>query len=305
MPVRYSDNYRKKMNIPPGVEPGSSPYAPPLSSLSSSSSSYSSYSSYSYASTSSPLTRSTSSTSTYSFQGSSPPTSSSPTSPSTSHHSSQSSRFKTLSDAHWGQFETSGFLSPPSSSARGSRDIESALKFDLTESARKARTAKRGIRDSVDWGDFVNGGFDLSEQRRSGGVSPVALSSSTNSSHLNNNGYGYGAGDDPDKSYVGADGRLTDVGEFALDTGLDAALQFNLSEFGIIGSGKDRDKDGKEGKEVRGERERTITGVSLGKRLKKKEKVCLHFLFFTFSKLTACSFLPLLSPFALSPPSSL
>ncbi|KAJ3925324.1 MAG: hypothetical protein NXY57DRAFT_1071756 [Lentinula lateritia] len=80
--------------------------------------------------------------------------------------------------------------------------------------------------------------------------------------------YGYGAGDDPDKSYVGEDGRFTNVGEFTLDTGLDAAWQFNLSEFGIIMSGKDRDKDWKE---VRGERERTIIGVSLGKRLKKKK----------------------------------
>ncbi|KAJ3811296.1 hypothetical protein F5876DRAFT_75945 [Lentinula aff. lateritia] len=233
MPVRYSDSYRKKMNIPPGVEPRSSPYALPLSALPSSSSSYS-----------------------FSFHSSSP-VSSSPTSPSTSHPSAQSSRFKTLADAHWGQFESPGLLSPPSSSARGSRDIESAPKFDHTESARRTQ---RGIRDSVDWGEFVNGGFDLSEQRRSGGESPVALSSSTNSSHLNNNGYGYdyGAGDDPDKSYVGADGRLIDVGEFTLDTGLDAALQFNLSEFGIIGSGKDRDKDGKEGKEVRGEREKPL-----------------------------------------------
>lgn len=57
-------------------------------------------------------------------------------------------------------------------------------------------------------------------------MSPAALSSSTCSSLLNNNGhgYGYGAGDDPDKTYVGADGRLTDIGEFALDTGLDASI---------------------------------------------------------------------------------
>ncbi|KAJ4481278.1 hypothetical protein J3R30DRAFT_2428301 [Lentinula aciculospora] len=269
MSPKYSESYRKRMNIPPGVEPGSSPYAPPLSSLSSSTSSYSSSFSFSssYASPSSPLTRSTSRTSTYSFTETSSPTSSSPTSPSTSHPSSQS-RFRTLTDAHWGAFESSGFLSPPSISSRGGKDIDSALKFDLTESARKARTARRG-RESVNWGDFVNGGFDLGESR-SGGANPLSLS--TSSSSTSNYGYGYENGGDPSKSYVGADGRLTDVGEFALDTGLDAALQFNFSEFGILHSRKVLGDKDKEGKGERGERERTITGVSLGKRLKKKEK---------------------------------
>ncbi|KAJ3775860.1 hypothetical protein FB446DRAFT_365520 [Lentinula raphanica] len=270
MPAKYSESYRKKMNIPPGVEPGSSPYAPPLSSLSSSSSSYSSYSSY----TSSPLTRSTSATSTYSLSDpNSPISSSSPTSPSTSsaHPSSQQSRFKTLSDAHWGEFESSGFLSPPSSllSTRGAKDIDQALKFDLTESARKARTAKRE-RGSVNWGDFVNGGFDMSDGSRK----PLTLSTTSTrfdygSSFTNN-------ASDLDKNYVGADGRLKDVGDFALDTGLNIALQFNLNEFGIIGGsttgkGGERPKTA-EGKGERGERERSITGVSLGKRLKKKEK---------------------------------
>lgn len=153
----------KEDEYPSGSRAWVFPYVLLLSTLSSSSSSYSSYWSYSYASTSSPWTRATSAASTYSYQSSSSPVSSSPTSPSTSHASAQPSRFRTLSDAHWGQFESSGFLSPPSSSARGSRDIESALKFDLTESARKARTAKRGIRDSVDRWDFVNGVFDLSD----------------------------------------------------------------------------------------------------------------------------------------------
>ncbi|KAJ3713471.1 hypothetical protein DFJ43DRAFT_894859 [Lentinula guzmanii] len=266
--ARYSESYRKKMNIPPGVEPGSSPYAPPLSSLSSSSSSYSSYSSY----TSSPLTRSTSAASTYSLTDPSSP-SPSPTSPSPSSRPSQQSRFKTLSDAHWGEFESSGFLSPPSSSSiRGAKDIDQALKFDLTESARKARTAKRE-RGSVNWGDFVNGGFDMSD----GGRKPLTLSMSSHS----DNGPGHGSffnnnASDLDKSYVGADGRLTNVADFALDTGLEAALQFNLTEFGILGGsattkGADKDKLG-DSKGERGERERTITGISLGKRLKKKEK---------------------------------
>ncbi|KAH7880217.1 uncharacterized protein C8R40DRAFT_1165123 [Lentinula edodes] len=271
------------MNIPPGVEPGSSPHAPPLSSLSSSSSSYSSYSSYSYASTSSPLMRSTSSNvflpglqSSYNivsyiaFYL-----------PSFFSHPN-SKPYQMLIGVNSSHLVSFRLLVQPREAAEISRVHSNLILLKVHEKAGQLKEESE---------IFVNGGFDLSDQRRSGGVSPVALLSSTNSSHLNNNGYGYGAGYDPDKSYIRrGNGRLTDVREFALDTGLDAALQFDLSEFGIIGSGKDRDKDGKE---VRGERERTITGVSLGKNLKKKEK------------LTACSFLPLLSPFALSPPSSL
>lgn len=33
--------------------------------------------------------------------------------------------------------------------------------------------------------------------------------------------------------YLDTKGKPTDVGEFTLDTGLDAALQFNLAEFGV------------------------------------------------------------------------
>ncbi|KAF9074560.1 hypothetical protein BDP27DRAFT_138567 [Rhodocollybia butyracea] len=267
LPARYSESYRKKMNIPLGVEPGSSPYAPSLSSSTSSSS----YSSYSVSL--SPLTRSTSATSAYSYSEGSPGSSgpNTPTSPSTSQ---TSSRFKTLTDAQWGLFESSGFSSP-SIAARGktTRDINSALRFDLTESARKARIGQRE-RESVSWGDFMEAGFDRDMDQNA----PLGLPSSTSSKGLvYGESYVKEGGKTRDRKgapravgagYVGlgADGKLTDVGDFVLDTGLDAALQFNLSDFGILGSTKMSAERGLTGNE----RERTLS--AMGKRLKRKEK---------------------------------
>ncbi|KAF5387584.1 hypothetical protein D9757_006610 [Collybiopsis confluens] len=340
---RYSDMYRKKMDIPNGVEPGSSPFAPVSLGASFSSSSSSSYTTTT--TSSSGITRSTSAMSNYattndmSFSSSATSPSSSasspgsPSTPSTSSHShnslTQSQRFKTLTDAQWGLFESSGFLAPSlsSSSSSSSSLPENALRFDLTESARKARlgiisraslgggggssframttssgrgagmggsagnddgeesySVEGGIpgpysfsgygyyggttssysggyggkkRESVSWGDFVNGGFDREKemvpQIYSGGGGAGAGGAGRRGVKYGGGGVGKensdgdGVAANPpkkktrrleflkhDRGYVGADGKLADVAEFALDTGLDAALQFSLGEFGVL-----------------------------------------------------------------------
>ncbi|KIK58925.1 hypothetical protein GYMLUDRAFT_245700 [Collybiopsis luxurians FD-317 M1] len=304
MPPRYSDAYRKKMNIPPGMEPGSSPFAP--ASLSSSTSSSLSYSS-SYSSTLSPLTRSTSAMSSYSYTNPNDPSSASPSSSSpgtpstpTSQHGPTTTRFKTLTDAQWGLFETSGFSSSSSPSS-SLTSIENALKFDLTESARKARTQRnrgggsgglsgsggwggggRNNRDSMDWGAFVNGGFDRANDRdrlsiATGGMVRSAGTTYGGSFARPRGGGGGGGGGGSDDAgvrgeYVGADGKLADVTEFTLDTGLNAALQFNFGELGLLGLViKDKEREKEKEKEREREREREKER-GLGKRLKRKEK---------------------------------
>ncbi|KAF8646242.1 hypothetical protein AX16_007312 [Volvariella volvacea WC 439] len=56
-------------------------------------------------------------------------------------------RFRSLSDLKWGEFETMGF---------GAAETDKKLQFDLTESARQERNAKR---KTLDWKDFSTSGF--------------------------------------------------------------------------------------------------------------------------------------------------
>ncbi|KAE9390399.1 hypothetical protein BT96DRAFT_344883 [Gymnopus androsaceus JB14] len=277
LPPKYSDSYRKRMNIPVGVEPGTLPGSPLSLSRSTSSNS-------SYGNTSSFYGRgSTISTFTYGIGGLSG--GSTPTSPSTPNGKDSSERFKTLTDAQWGLFESSGFLSSSSSSlSTSSTTIDSALKFDLTESARKARLnlnrsssndGDQGRNPGVSWGDFVSAGFDARERDRDGGM-PLVVSTGTGAGGMNygvagvaspgRRGLGSAGSSGGGTGYLDTKGKPTDVGEFTLDTGLDAALQFNLAEFGVW-SLRDKDKD----REKERERERTGS-FGLAKRLKKKEK---------------------------------
>ncbi|KAE9390396.1 hypothetical protein BT96DRAFT_925916 [Gymnopus androsaceus JB14] len=267
LPPRYSDSYRKRMNIPVGVEPGVDPLALSMSRPRSSNSSYGNTSStYGY------RRGSYASTFTYGL-GSALSGGSTPTSPSAPNGKDSSERFKTPTDAQWRLFESSGFLSSPSTlTPSGSA---SALKFDLTESAWKARLSLNSNqggsgpsgREGVSWGDFVSAGFDAREGDRDGGVLTGTGAGETN--------YGVAGMASPGRGlwsagssgggteYLDTKGKPTDVGEFTLDTEeWDAALQ----EFGSL-----RDKDQEREKERERERERTGS-FGLAKRLKKKGK---------------------------------
>ncbi|KAI0314938.1 hypothetical protein OF83DRAFT_1134497 [Amylostereum chailletii] len=61
-------------------------------------------------------------------------------------------RFRSLTDLKWGEFEAMGF--------GGQDDSEKKLQFDLTESARTARAAKRA---TLTWTDFSTTGFSRSD----------------------------------------------------------------------------------------------------------------------------------------------
>lgn len=116
---RYSDAYRKKLDLPPGFHPSTSiiPAAPssPLSTP--------------------PLSTTSSSASTRSSLFDDPV---------------EEAKFRSLTDMKWGEFSMIGFgdVAP------------SALQFDLTESARNARTAKR---QTLTWNDFSAAGFSRSD----------------------------------------------------------------------------------------------------------------------------------------------
>ncbi|KAJ7627265.1 hypothetical protein FB45DRAFT_795432 [Roridomyces roridus] len=130
---RFSDSYRKRLDLAPGVQPAVA----------------SSSSSSSYSSPGSPYGASlTSAPSAY-------------TASSTSLVSSEESTFKSLTDFKWGEFETLGFgslgnESTNSSGGGGAGGIETRLKFDLTENARAERMAKR---ETLSWNDFSSSGF--------------------------------------------------------------------------------------------------------------------------------------------------
>lgn len=117
---RYSENYKKKMDMPPSFHPDSG-IAPSISAASS------------YASTKS------------SFLGEDLLSS-----------REGEDRFRSLTDLKWGEFETMGF------GGLGIDDTtNNKLKFDLTESARTARTAKRA---TLSWNDFSDAGFSRMDE---------------------------------------------------------------------------------------------------------------------------------------------
>ncbi|KAF9483685.1 hypothetical protein BDN70DRAFT_873531 [Pholiota conissans] len=123
LPPRYSEGYKKRMDMPtnfhPDVAPGTS------SSLKSSSST----SSYSSANSSNTVTSVTDSD--YFGLG----------------VREGDDRFRSLTDLKWGEFESMGF---------GELGDEKKLQFDLTESARTDRTTKR---QTLSWNDFSSAGF--------------------------------------------------------------------------------------------------------------------------------------------------
>ncbi|KZT64696.1 hypothetical protein DAEQUDRAFT_678109 [Daedalea quercina L-15889] len=123
LPPRYSDAYRKRMDLPPNFHPdtgagstSSSVNAPSLSSsVSSASSAPSSLDEHGL------LTR------------------------------SGEDRFRSLTDLKWGEFEIMGF---------GDLTDDKKLQFDLTEGARAARAAKRA---TLTWQDFSSSGFSRTD----------------------------------------------------------------------------------------------------------------------------------------------
>ncbi|KAI0925430.1 hypothetical protein AcW1_002909 [Taiwanofungus camphoratus] len=126
LPPRYSDVYRKRMDLPPNFHPD---------------------------------TGSGSSTSTISAPSlsSSTSTASSATSTLFDEHGilgprAGEDRFRSLTDLKWGEFEVMGF------GDLGADDKK--LQFDLTESARAARAAKRA---TLTWQDFSSSGFTRSD----------------------------------------------------------------------------------------------------------------------------------------------
>ncbi|OSD02337.1 hypothetical protein PYCCODRAFT_1425435 [Trametes coccinea BRFM310] len=124
LPPRYSDAYRKRMDLPPNFHPdtgagSTSSTTPP--SLTSSVSSASSVGSALF------------DEKEHGVMGA-------------------EDRFRSLTDLKWGEFEAMGFGSLVAD--------EKKLQFDLTESARAARAAKRA---TLSWQDFSSSGFSRSD----------------------------------------------------------------------------------------------------------------------------------------------
>ncbi|PPQ99370.1 hypothetical protein CVT24_009200 [Panaeolus cyanescens] len=119
LPPRYSESYKKRMDLPPNFHPDTAPGAAININTSISSAS----------STSSPS--SLLPDSDYFGIG----------------VREGEDRFRSLTDLKWGEFESSGF---------GGLGDEKKLQFDLTESARTERAAKR---QTLSWNDFSSSGF--------------------------------------------------------------------------------------------------------------------------------------------------
>ncbi|RDB21827.1 hypothetical protein Hypma_011076 [Hypsizygus marmoreus] len=152
LPPRYSEGYKKRMDMPAGFHPdtGAGTRAPGMSASSS------------YASTTSTGTTGTSSTQDYFGLGLS--------------GREGEDRFRSLTDLKWGEFESMGF------SELGDKDNKK-LQFDLTESARSERTAKRG---TLSWNDFSTTGFSRTDAPLSATLQfspPVAKTISSWPSH--------------------------------------------------------------------------------------------------------------------------
>ncbi|KAI0791288.1 hypothetical protein C8Q75DRAFT_805635 [Abortiporus biennis] len=125
LPPRYSESYRKRMVLPPNFHPETGP-----------GSSSSTVSAPSLAST-----ISTASTASSFFDGELGMLGKKP----------EEDRFRSLTDLKWGEFEAMGF---------GGLGDEKKLQFDLTESARAARAAKRA---TLSWQDFSAAGFSRND----------------------------------------------------------------------------------------------------------------------------------------------
>ncbi|EIN04164.1 hypothetical protein PUNSTDRAFT_138889 [Punctularia strigosozonata HHB-11173 SS5] len=129
LPPRYSDGYRKRMDMPPGVHPDTAAPAG-LSSAPSAASSLS-------ASTTSTLFDEKDYFGVGGGGGGG--------------GAGKEGEFKSLTDLKWGEFETVGF---------GGLADNRKLQFDLTEGARAARQAKR---QTMSWDDFSSSGFTRSD----------------------------------------------------------------------------------------------------------------------------------------------
>ncbi|KAJ7430346.1 hypothetical protein B0H11DRAFT_1764435, partial [Mycena galericulata] len=161
---RYSDPFRKRMDLAAGVQPSTS------------------------STTSSSTPYGTSGFNTSSLNASSPYGSNAPS----AYHSTTSltedgSAFRSLTDMKWGEFESLGFGSGGETSPGGVKQeggIEGRLRFDLTENARAERLAKR---ETLSWNDFSTAGFTRSDAPLSATLqfsppltlSPSALSAPT------------------------------------------------------------------------------------------------------------------------------
>ncbi|KAI0776988.1 hypothetical protein BD413DRAFT_234537 [Trametes elegans] len=121
LPPRYSDAYKKRMDLPPNFHPDTGAGAATPPSLSSSISSASSVGSALFDEKEHGLT-------------------------------GGEDRFRSLTDLRWGEFEAMGFGSLVAD--------EKKLQFDLTESARAARAAKRA---TLTWQDFSSSGFSRTD----------------------------------------------------------------------------------------------------------------------------------------------
>ncbi|KAJ7079916.1 hypothetical protein C8R43DRAFT_1083182 [Mycena crocata] len=168
---RYSESFRKRMDLGVGVQPSTSS----LASSSTSASSHTNSSSSGYNTTSS----------AYNSLSSTSPSSFNLTSPSTTSLGEDAGAFRSLTDMKWGEFESLGF----GSGGGGGGDvgpireggIEGRLRFDLTENARAERLAKR---ETLSWTDFSTAGFTRSDAPLSATLQfspPLSLSLGANS----------------------------------------------------------------------------------------------------------------------------
>ncbi|KAL1658464.1 hypothetical protein GGF50DRAFT_120835 [Schizophyllum commune] len=125
---RYSDNYKKRLDLPTGAVPATPPAAG------------NGVKEYGVSSYLSP----TGTTSPYGDYLGGAPLSSTPSLTTSEGHDD---KFKSLTDLKWGEFEALGF---------DEQGVQDKLKFDLGESARSARKVKRG---TISWNDFSSDGF--------------------------------------------------------------------------------------------------------------------------------------------------
>ncbi|KAF4622115.1 hypothetical protein D9613_009300 [Agrocybe pediades] len=121
---RYSEGYKKRMDLPPSFHPDVAPGAALALKQSESSSSY-------LSTTSTSTTNSLLPDPDYFGIGA----------------REGEDKFRSLTDLKWGEFESMGF---------GGLGDEKKLQFDLTESARNERAAKR---QTLSWNDFSSAGF--------------------------------------------------------------------------------------------------------------------------------------------------
>ncbi|KAL1718597.1 hypothetical protein EV715DRAFT_291209 [Schizophyllum commune] len=125
---RYSDNFKKRLDLPTGAVPAT----PPAAGNGAKEYGMSSY--LSLASTTSPYGD---------YLGGAPLSST----PSLTTSEGHDDKFKSLTDLKWDEFEALGF---------DEQGVQDKLKFDLGESARSARKVKRG---TMSWNDFSSDGF--------------------------------------------------------------------------------------------------------------------------------------------------